>query len=137
MVQPPKKSMGRGVASDPSADKTTPWAVQTHRTLEGLPLEGGEPMANPSVAPEARRGRRVCSRHFRRVICSLGQCQVFHHQRHLKETSLSMEVGQGLPSMILRNWQQDFAVLGGRKTLSMCSGSITNTTLPPLRRWIG
>ena len=56
-VQPPKKSTGRGVASDPSADKTTPGAVQVHRTMEDLPIEGREMVANPSVAPEARRGR--------------------------------------------------------------------------------
>ena len=34
-VQPPKKSTGRGVASDPSADKTTPGVAQVHRTASG------------------------------------------------------------------------------------------------------
>ena len=113
------------------------WAAQVHRTVEDLPLEGGETVANPSVTPEVRRGRRVHSHHVRRAICPLGQCQGFHHQWHLKEPSLSMEVSQGPPSAILCDWRQDFTVLGGRRTWSMCSGSITNTTLPLLRRWNG
>ena len=133
-VQLPKKSTRRGVASDPFADKTPPWVAQVHRTAENLPLEGGEMVADPSVTPEVHRGRRVCSHRVRRAICPPGQCQVFHHQRHLEEPSLSMEVGQGLPSMIPHDWQQDFIALGGRRTWSMCSESITNTTLPPLRR---
>ena len=111
--------------------------AQVHRTAEDLPLEGGEMVADLSVTPEACRGRQVCSHHIRRAICPPGQCQVFHHQRHLKEPSLSMEAGQGPPSMILHNWQQDFTALVGRRTWSMCSGSITNTTLSPLRRWNG
>ena len=117
--------------------KLPPQAAQVHRTMEDLPLEGGEAVANPSVTPGGCRRRLVCSHHARRVICPLHQCQVFHHQRHLKEPSLSMEVSQGPPSMILCNWQQNFTALGGRRTLSMCSGSTTNTTLPPLRRWNG
>ena len=126
-----------GVASDPPADKTTPAAVQVHRTVEDLPLEGGEMVADPSVTPEAHRGRGVHSHRVRRAICPPGQCQVFHHQWHLKEPSLSMEVGQGLPSTIPHDWWQDFTVLVGGRTWSMCSGSITNTTLPPLRRQNG
>ena len=117
--------------------KLPPQVVQVHRTAEDLPLEDGEMVADLSVTPEARRGRRVHSRCVRRVICPPGQHQVFHHQQYLKEPSLSMEVGQGPPSAILHDWQQDFAALGGRRTLSTCSGSITNTTLPPLRRQIG
>ena len=70
----------------------------------------------------------------RRVICPPGQCQVFHHQRHWKEPSLSGEVSQGPPSAIPRDWRQNFTVLVGRRTWSMCSGSTTNSTLPPLRR---
>ena len=114
--------------------KPPPQVAQVHRTVEDLPLEGGEMVTSPSVTPEARRGRRVCSHHVRRAICPPGQCQVFHHQWHLKEPSLSMEVGQDPPSTILHNWQQDFAAVVGRRTWSMCSGSITNTMLPPLSR---
>ena len=102
--------------------------------MENLPLEGGETVADPSVTPEVHRGRQVCSHHVRRAICPLGQRQVFHHQGHLKEPSLSGEVSQGPPSMIPHNWWQNFAVVVGRRTWSMCSGSITNTMLPPLRR---
>ena len=120
----------------------TPWQIklplgvaQVHRTAEDLPLEGREMVANLSVTPEACRGRQVRSCHVRRAICPPGQCQVFHHQRHLKEPSLSGEVGQGLPSMIPCDWRQNFAAVVGRRTWSMCFGSITNTTLPPSRRW--
>ena len=109
-------------------------AAQVHRTTEDLPLEGGEMVTDPSVTPEVCRGRRVHSRCIRRAICPPGQCQVFHHQQHLKEPSLSMEVGQGPPFVIPYDWWQNFAAVVGRRTWSMCSGSITNTTLPPLRR---
>ena len=136
-VQPPKKSTGRGVASDPSADKTAPGAVQVHRTTEDLPLEGREMVVDPSVTPEVCSGRRVHSHCIRRAICPPGQCQAFHHQRHLKEPSLSGEVHQGPPSAIPHDWWQNFAVVVGRRTWSMCSRSITNTTLPPLRRQNG
>ena len=74
------------------------------------------------------------SHRVRRVICPPGQCQVFHHQRHWKEPSLSGEVSQGPPSAIPRDWRQNFTVLVGRRTWSMCSRSTTNSTLPPLRR---
>ena len=121
----------------PPQMKLPPWAVPVHRTAEDLPLEGGEMVADPSVTPEVCRGRQVHSRHIRRAICPPGQRQVFHHQQHLKEPSFSMEVGQGLPSVIPCDWWQDFSVLGGRRTWSMCFGSITNTTLPPLRRQNG
>ena len=117
--------------------KLPPGAAQVHRTMEDLPLEGREMVADPSVTPEVRRGMRVHSCHVRRAICPPGQCQVFHHQRHLKEPSLSMEVSQGLPSMIPCDWWQNFAGMVGRRTWSMCSGSTTNSTLPPLRRQNG
>ena len=109
-------------------------AAQVHRTMEDLPLEGGEVVADPSVTLGGCRRRLVCSHHIRRVICPPHRCQVFHHQWHLKEPSLSMEVSQGPPSTIPHDWQPNFAVWGGRRTLSMCSRSTTNTTLPPLRR---
>ena len=61
VVQLPKKSTGRRVASDPSTIKPPPRVAQVHRTVEDLPLEGREMVANPSVAPEVHRGRRVHS----------------------------------------------------------------------------
>ena len=129
-----RSPLGEESLLTPPQIKLPPQAAQVHRTMEDLPLEGGEMVANLSVAPEARRGKRVSSRYIRRVICPPGQCQVFHHQRHLKEPSLSMEVGQGPPSVIPHDWWQNFTAVVGRRTWSMCSGSITNTTLPPLRR---
>ena len=120
-VQLPKKFTGRGVASNPSADKTAPGAVHVHRTAEDLPLEGGEMVADPSVTPEACRGRRVCSHCIRRAICPPGQCPVFHHQWHLKEPRLSMEVSQGPPSVIPCDWQQNFAAVVGRSFLNTSS----------------
>ena len=93
--------------------------------------------ANPSVTQEVCWRRQVHSHHIRRAICPPGQCQVFHHQQHQKEPSLSGKVGQGLPSTIPHYWWQNFTALVGRRTWSMCSGSTTNTTLPPLRRQNG
>ena len=137
VVQLPKKSTGRGVAYDPPAGKLPPWVAQVHRTLEDLPQGGGETVADPSVTPEVCRGRQVHSRHIRRVLCPPGQCQVFHHQRHLKGHSLSGEVGLRPPTVIPLDWWQNYTVLGKRKTLSMCSGSTTSLTLPTLGRQIG
>ena len=113
------------------------WVVQVHRTMEDLTQEGGEVVANPSVAQGTCRRRQVHSRRVRKAICPPGQCQVFHHQQHLKEPSLSGEVGQGLPSAIPCDWWQNFATVVGRRTWSMCSGSITSSTLPPSRRQNG
>ena len=129
----------RGGESLPTPPQIKPlsWAAQVHRTAEDLTQEGEEVAADPSVTQRVCRRRRVCSRHVRRVIYPPGQCQVFHHQQQLKEPSLSGEVSQGPPSMILHDWWQNFAVVVGRRTWSMCSRSITSTTLPPLRRWNG
>ena len=136
-VQPPKKPTGRGVASDPPQIKPPPWAVQVHRTAEDLTPEGREAAADPSVAQEACRRKRVHSRRVRRAICPPGQRQVFHLQWHLKKPSLSREVSQGPPSRILHNWQQNSTAVVGRRTWSMCSMSITSFTLPPSRRQNG
>ena len=132
-----RSPQGGELLPTPRQIKLPPGAAQVNRTMEDLPLEGGETVADPSVAPEVHRERQVRSCHIRRAICPPGQCQVFHHQRHLKEPSLSMEVGQDLPSAIPCDWRQNFAVVVGRRTWSMCSGSISNTMLPPLRRWNG
>ena len=137
-VQLPGKSTGRGVVFDPSTDKTAPTSgpsLQDH----GRPTTRGRGDSDRSVSRPrgGYRRRLVCSRHVRRVICPPGQHQVFHHQRHLKEPCPSMEVSQGPPSTIPHDWQQNFAAWGGRRTLSMCSGSTTNTMLPPLRRRSG
>ena len=128
---------GEELLPTPASRRLPLRVVQVHRTAGDLQLEGGEMVANLSVTPGGCRGRVVCSHHIRRVICPPGQCQVFHHQWHLKEPSLSREVGQRPPTMILHNRRQNFTVRGGRRTLSMCSGSTTNTTLPPLRRQSG
>ena len=113
------------------------WVAQVHRTVGDLQLEGGEMVADLSVAPGGCRRRLVCSHCVRRAICPPGQRQVFHHQWHLKGPCLSGEVSLRPPTMILHNWQQIFTAQGERRTLSMCSGSTTNTMLPPLRRQSG
>ena len=136
-VQLPGKSTGRGVTFDPSTEKTAP-ASSPSSQHHGRPTTRGWGDSGRSVShPRGYRRRLVCSHHVRRTICPPGQHQVFHHQRHLKEPRLSMEVGQGPPSTIPCDWQQNFAVWGGRRTLSICSGSTTNTMLPPLRRRSG
>ena len=129
-----RSPLGGESLPNPPQIKLPPRVVQVHRTAEDLPLEGGEMVADLSVTPGGCWRRLVCSCHVRRVTCPPHRCQVFYHQRHLEEPSLSMEVGQGAPSMIPHDWWPNFAVRGGRRTLSMCSGSTTNTMLPPLRR---
>ena len=136
-VQPPCKTTRRGVTIDPSADKTAPVGSPSSQD-HGRPTTRGRGDGGRSVScPRGCRRRQVCSCHIRRVICPPGQCQVFHHQRYLKEPCLSREVGQRPPTTIPCDWRQNSAAWGGRRTLSMCSGSTTNTTLPPLRRWSG
>ena len=129
-----RSPQGGGSLLTPPQIKLLPWAAQVHRTAEDLTLEGREVAADPSVAQGVCRRRCMCSCHIRRAICSLGQCQAFHHQQHLKEPSLSGEVGPGPPFRIPRDWLQNFAAVVGRRTWSMCSGSTTNSTSPPLRR---
>ena len=130
-VQPPGQSTGRGVAFDPSTEKAAPTNSPSSQD-HGRPTTRGRGDGGRSISrPGGYRRRLVCSHCVRRAICPLGRRPVFHHQRHLKEPHLSMEVGQGPPSVILHDWWQNFAVRGGRRTWSMCSGSITNTTLPP------
>ena len=132
-----RSSPGGELRPTPPQIKPPLQAAQVHRTAEDLQIEGGEMVADLSVTQEACRKRQVCSRHVRRAICPLGQCQVFHHQRHLKGHSLSGEVGLRPPTAIPLDWWQNFAALGGRKTLSVCSGSTTSLTLPTLGRQIG
>ena len=128
---------GEELLPTPVSRRLPPRVVQVHRPAGDLQLEGRETVSNPSVAPGQCRRRQVCSHCIRRAICPLGQCQVFHHQRHLKEPILSREVDQRPPTMIPHYWWQNFTVQGGRRTLSMSSGSTTNTMLSPLRRQSG
>ena len=136
-VQPPGKSTRRGVTFDPSTDKTalvgSPSSQDHGRSITRGWGDGGQSIS----CPRGCRRRRVHSCHIRRVICPPDQHQVFHHQWHLKEPHLSREVSQRPPTMILHNWWQNSTAQGGRRTLSMCSGSTTNTTLPPLGRRSG
>ena len=136
-VQPPCNTTGRGVTFNPSTDKTAlvggPSSQDHGRPTTRGWGDGGQSFSHPWGC----RRRQVHSHHVRRVICSPGQHQVFHHHWHLKESHLSWEVGQGPPTAIPHDWQQNSVARGGRRTLSMCSGSTTNTTLPPLRRRSG
>ena len=121
----------------PPQIKPPPWAARVHRTTEDLAQEGREAAANPSVTPEVCQGRRLCSHCIRRAICPPGQCPVPHHHQHLKEPSLSGEVGQGPPSAIPHGLQQTFVAVVGGRTWSISSGSTTNSALPPLGRQNG
>ena len=122
--------MGRGVTSDSCIKKTAPVGGPSSQD-HGRPTtrgqgDGGQSISHPRVVQEK---------------VSVQPCQecsgVFHHQQYLKEPSLTREVSQRPATVILHDWRQNFAVWGGRKTLSMCSGSTTNTMLPPLRRCSG
>ena len=79
----------------------------------------------------------MCSCHIRRAFCPPGQRPVSHHHQHLKEPSLSGEVGQGPPSMIPHGWWQTFIAVVGGRTWSISSGSTRNSALPPLGRQNG
>ena len=91
---------GEELLPTPASRRLSPQVVQVHRTTGDLQLEGRETVTNSSVAPGWCRRRQVCSHCIRRAICPPGQRQVFHHQRHLKEPSLSREVGQRPPTTI-------------------------------------
>ena len=118
-VQLPQKPVGGESFLTHPQVKLPSWVAPTQRTMEGLQREGGEMVVNPSVTQEVYQGRRVCSRHIRRAI------------------SLSGEVSQGLTSVIPHSWQQSFTAVVGGRTWSISSRSITNSTLPPLRKWNG
>ena len=108
-VQPPGKSTRRGVTFDPSADKTAPASGPSSQD-HGRPTTRGCGDSCQSVShPRGCRRRRVCSHCVRRVICPPGQCQVFHHQWHLKEPHLSREVSQRPPNAISHDWWQNSA----------------------------
>ena len=121
----------------PPQTKPPPWVAQC-RTEEGLQREGGDRAADQSVAQEVYQGRRVRSCRVRRVICPPGQHPVpHHHHQHLKEPSLSGEVGQGPPSAIPLGWRQTFAAVDGGRTWSISSGSTTDTASTTLWRRTG
>ena len=92
-VQPHGQSTRRGVMFDPSTEKTA-LASGPSSQDHGRPTTRGWGDGGRSVScPGGYRRRLVCSHHIRRVICPPGQCPVFHHQQHLKEPHLSMEIG--------------------------------------------
>ena len=93
-------------------------------------------VADLPVTPGGCQRRRVCSRLIRRVISPPGQHKMFQ-PRHLKVPHLGRVVSQGLCPMILHNWPPNSIARGGRRTLSMCSGSTISITPPPLGRQNG
>ena len=94
------------------------WVTHAHRTAEDPAQEGGEAAANLSVTPEVCWGRRVRSRRIRRVIHPPGRCPGSHHHQHLKEPSLSGEVGQVRSTLCDPAWlAANFCSSGWRKDL--------------------
>ena len=136
-VQPPKKPTGRGVTADSPTDKTAPMGGTCAQDCGRSSTRGRGGSSRSTSCPEVCRRRRVRSHHVRRAICLPGQCPVSHHYQHLKEPSLSGEVGQGLPSAIPCGWRQTFIAVVGGRTWSISSGSTTNSALPPLGRQNG
>ena len=137
VVHLPGKSTGRGVASDPSTDKTAPagssssqdrtrpttrgwgdggrsvscpWGMQEKASMQPLCQEGDLPSGSmPSVPPPAA-----------------------------PEGTLPQPGGWPRTSHpIPRDWWQNSVAWGGRRTLSICPGSTTNITPPPLGRQNG
>ena len=126
-VQLPKKPTGRGVASDPPTDKTTP-------------------VGGTSSQDHRRSNTRGWG----------GSSRSVSHPRGVQEVSVQPSCQEGdlpsgstpsvpppaapegtPPSAILCDWQQNFTAVVGRRTWSICSGSTTNSMLPPLRRQNG
>ena len=136
-VQPPKKSTGRGVASNPSTDKTAPTGGASSQDCR-RPTTTGQGDGGRSIShPRGIQGNAKVQLPHQEGNMPSRSMPGIPPQRYLKGHSLSGEVGLRPPTVIPLDWQQNFAVLGGRRTLSMCSGSTTNTTLPPLRRQSG
>ena len=136
-VQLPKKSTGRGVASDPSADKTTPGGSASSQD-HGRPTTRGWRDSGRSIShPRGVQGKV--------------SVQLLHQEGDLPSGSMpsvpppvapegTQPQHGGQPRSALHDPMQlaaNFTAVVGRRTWSMCSGSITNTTLPPLRRWNG
>ena len=117
-VQLPGKSTGRGVTSNPSIGKTAPTGSPSSQdcrrpTTRGWG-DGGQSASHP----------RGCQRKM-------------FQQWHLKVPHLSQVASQGLCPVILRDWLSNSIVRGGRRTLSICSGSTISITPPSLGRQNG
>ena len=136
-VQPPKKSTRRGVASDPSTDKTVPVGGASSQD-HGRPTTRGRGDSGRSVScPRGMQGKMSAQPPCQEGDLPSGSMPGVPPPAAPKRTQSQRG---GRPKTSHSNpidWWQNFAVLGGRRTWSMCSGSTTNTTLPPLRRWIG
>ena len=137
VVQLPKKPTGRGVTADAPTDKTTPVGSACAQDHGRSSMRGWGGSGQSISHPEVCRRRRVHSRRIRRVICPLDRCPVSHHHQHLKEPSLSGEVGKGPPSAIPCGWWQTFVAVVGGRTWSISSRSTINSALPPLGRQNG
>ena len=130
-VQPPGQSTGRGVAFDPSTEKAAPTSSPSSQD-HGRPTtrgrgDGGRSISRPGGVQEE------------------ASVQPPHQEGDLPSGSTpsvpppaapegAPPQHGGRPRSSLRDparLVQNFAVRGGRRTWSMCSGSITNTTLPP------
>ena len=128
--------MGRGVSADAPTDKTTPVGDAPDH---GRPSTRGQGGGGRSVScPRGVPGKASAQPPIQEGDLPSGSTpSVPPHHQHLKEPSLSGEVGQGPPSRIPRGWQQIFAAVDGGRTLSISSGSTTGSVLPPLWRQNG
>ena len=122
--------MGIGVASDSCADKATPAGSQGSQ-------ENAEMVDDLRVTQGVHQERDISRHPTRRAIVPPRPPKMSPQQQHLRELLLSRAVAPGLCRVILPGWLQNSEVRGGRKTLSMCSGSTTSLMLPTLGRQIG
>ena len=133
-VQPPGKTTGRGVTFDSCIEKTAP---------AGSP--SSQDRGRPTTRGQGDSGRSIsCPR----AVQEKASVQPPHQEGDLPSGSMPSVPPQvapertqpqqgGRPKTSHHDPVQLVAKFCSVGTLSMCSGSTTNTTLPPLRRWSG
>ena len=137
VVQLPGKSTRRGVTFNPSTDKTPPMGGPSSQD-HGRPTtrgwgDGGQSVSHPrgvqetaSVQPPCKEGD-LPSGSMPSVPPPVAPERTPPQQGGWPKTSHHVPC----------DWRQNSTARGRRRTLSMCSRSTTNTTLPPLGRWSG
>ena len=136
-VQLPKKPTGRRVVSDPLAGKTTTVGGASSQDC-GRPTTRGRGDGGQSFScPRGVQGKASAQLPCQEGDLPSGSMPSVPPPPAPEGTQPQWGGCQGPPSMIPRGWRQSFAAVVGGRTRSISSRSITNSVLPPLRRWNG
>ena len=114
-VQPPRRSMERGVATGVPSDRAAPTATQPTQ-------DRGRQQA---------RGRGVRGQSASHPGGAQGTTAMFPQLPPREPPSLNWTAVQSPSALTQLCWWQNSAAVGGGRTLSMCSRSIINTTFKP------